>query len=110
VWSSGWVRGGIGAVYAVVDGASGKRLALKQLLPHTSSAAAALFEREYHTQTGLKHPCIVEVYDYGSDALGATSRRRASSWTTISVPTLIDQVVVLRRELERAENPRTGDP
>jgi serine/threonine protein kinase len=64
-------QGGIGAVYAVVDGASGKRLALKRLSADANSAAAGLFEREYHTLAGLKHPCIVEVYDYGSDALGA---------------------------------------
>lgn len=63
-------QGGMGAVYAVLDGASGKRLALKRLAKDASPATAALFEREYHTLSGLKHPSIVEVYDYGRDSEG----------------------------------------
>lgn len=31
----------------------------------------ALFEREYRTLSGLRNPCIVEVYDYGTDRGGA---------------------------------------
>jgi len=63
-------RGGMGAVYAVVDVASNERLALKRLSRDASPTMAALFEREYHTLAGLKHPCIVEVFEYGSDAEG----------------------------------------
>ena len=58
------------AVYAVVDAPTGRRLALKRLSSGASAGAAALFEREYQTLAGLKHPCIVEVYDYGADAHG----------------------------------------
>ncbi|MEY4508059.1 MAG: hypothetical protein RLZZ450_181 [Pseudomonadota bacterium] len=64
-------RGGMGSVYSVVDVASNKRLALKRLSRGASASVAALFEREYHTLAGLKHPCIVEVYEYGNDAEGA---------------------------------------
>lgn len=62
-------EGGMAEVYAVVDTSSGRRLALKRL-SSTAAAAAALFKREYQTLAGLKHPCIVEVYDYGADARG----------------------------------------
>ncbi|MDB4986437.1 MAG: diguanylate cyclase, partial [Myxococcaceae bacterium] len=64
-------KGGMGAVYAVVDQTSGRRVALKRLSAGASPNVAALFEREYHTLAGLHHPCIVQVYDYGSDADGA---------------------------------------
>ena len=30
-----------------------------------------MFEREFHTLAGLKHPRIIEVYDYGVDERGA---------------------------------------
>jgi hypothetical protein len=63
-------KGGMGAVYAAVDTSSGKRLALKTT-PHTESAKVLeLFKREFHTLHGLRHPNIIEVYDYGSDAEG----------------------------------------
>jgi len=57
-------------VYAVVDAATGRRLALKRLSSGATASMAALFEREYQTLAALKHPCIVEVYDYGADARG----------------------------------------
>ncbi|MDB4977594.1 MAG: serine/threonine protein kinase [Myxococcaceae bacterium] len=58
-------QGGMGAVYAVVDLSNQRELALKRLASGASAATAALFEREYHTLAGLRHPCIVEVYEYG---------------------------------------------
>jgi len=63
-------EGGMGAVYAVTDVSSGKPLALKRLSPGASRGTAALFEREYHTLAGLKHPAIVEVHEYASDHEG----------------------------------------
>lgn len=63
-------RGGMSTVYAVVDVASGRRLALKQLHRAASESASVLFEREYRTLAGLRHPCIVEVYDYHADRDG----------------------------------------
>jgi tetratricopeptide (TPR) repeat protein len=62
--------GGMGIVYRVRDESSGKLLALKRLLPGSSSAAALLFRREYHTLARLRHPRIIQVYDYGLDAEG----------------------------------------
>jgi len=64
-------EGGMGAVYAVTDLTTKQLLALKRLSPTATASTAALFEREYHTLAGLRHPCIVEVYDYGGDPEGA---------------------------------------
>lgn len=61
-------KGGMGVVYAAIDEATGQTLAVKQLRPAASRSfprAALLFEREYHTLTQLRHPHIVEAYDYG---------------------------------------------
>jgi hypothetical protein len=62
--------GGMGSVYRVRDQSSGKVMALKRLLPGASSAAALLFRKEYHTLAQLRHPRIIEVYDYGVDEEG----------------------------------------
>jgi tetratricopeptide (TPR) repeat protein len=64
-------RGGAGEVYAVTDLVEGRVLALKRLLSHAGPRAAALFDREYRTLASLRHPGIVEVYDYGTDSLGS---------------------------------------
>ncbi|HEX5660541.1 MAG TPA: protein kinase [Polyangiales bacterium] len=64
-------QGGMGSVYAVVDRTNGARLALKRLHGNTREKAGSLFEREYRTLAGLRHPNIVEVYDYGTDEEGA---------------------------------------
>lgn len=66
--------GGMGVVYRVHDNASNERVALKQLQSNQSGArrrkVEALFEREYHTLSRLKHPCIIDVYDYGVSEVG----------------------------------------
>jgi hypothetical protein len=59
-------RGGAGSVFHVRDVASGKDLALKRLAPDARGRMEALFEREYYTLSGLRHPNVVEVYEYGS--------------------------------------------
>ena len=63
-------RGGMGAVFAVQDQATGRRVALKRLAPSAPPRAAALFEHEYYVLSSLKHPRIIEVYEYGIDAEG----------------------------------------
>lgn len=63
-------RGGMGAVYAALDIASGQRVALKRLTRTGLARAVMLFEREYHTLATLRHPRIVEAYEYGSDHEG----------------------------------------
>jgi hypothetical protein len=63
-------RGGMGAVFRAHDLSTGREIALKRLTAATSRKHVALFEREYHVLAGLRHPCIVTVYDYGTDARG----------------------------------------
>ena len=58
-------KGGMGSVYAARDGATGERVALKCMHPDASARALQLFKREYQTLHGLRHPSIVQVYDYG---------------------------------------------
>jgi hypothetical protein len=62
-------EGGTSAVYRARDETSGRELAFKQLQSLESGRRRklleALFEREYHTLIRLKHPRIIEVYDYG---------------------------------------------
>src|SRR5687767_9726103 len=59
-------RGGMGAVYRVRDEASDRQVALKQMTWVGEDDSAALrFRREFHTMASLKHPRIVEVFDYG---------------------------------------------
>ena len=64
-------RGAMGEVLQVRDDASGDRLALKRLLrPSQDRLAASLFEREYHTLASLRHPRIIQVFEYGHSDLG----------------------------------------
>jgi tRNA A-37 threonylcarbamoyl transferase component Bud32 len=63
-------EGGMGSVFKVFDESRGTHLALKRLTRHDSPKQLALFEREYHTLSGIRHPHIVEVYDYGADRTG----------------------------------------
>lgn len=63
-------RGGAGAVYRVRDERTARKIALKQLRAPDDERATLLrsqFAREYHTLAQLKHPRIIEVYDYGVD-------------------------------------------
>jgi tetratricopeptide (TPR) repeat protein len=60
-------QGGMGGVYAVVDTTTGKRIALKTTARDASATVVELFKREYQTLHGLRHPNIVEVYDFGID-------------------------------------------
>ncbi|HEX6242911.1 MAG TPA: serine/threonine-protein kinase, partial [Polyangiales bacterium] len=61
-------RGAAGAVLAVFDTATCRRVALKQLVAGASERLHALFEQEYYTLAALSHPGIVQAFDYGSDA------------------------------------------
>jgi tRNA A-37 threonylcarbamoyl transferase component Bud32 len=66
-------EGGMAVVYAVLD-PQRRRVALKRL--HRADTADQgrrlrdLFAREFHTLSQLAHPRIVQVYDYGLDAMG----------------------------------------
>jgi serine/threonine protein kinase len=61
--------GGTATVYRARDDVTGKIVALKQLTAASTdkreTILRALFEREYQTLVRLKHPRIIEVYEYG---------------------------------------------
>jgi hypothetical protein len=63
-------RGAMGAVYRAFDTVAARPIALKRSLS-AEPRYLRMFEREYHTLVGLKHPRIIEVYDYGVDDTGA---------------------------------------
>jgi serine/threonine-protein kinase len=67
-------RGGMGAVYRAHDAIRGRTIALKRLLIDAETKhreeRIALFHREYRTLAELKHPRMIEVFDYGIDAEG----------------------------------------
>jgi hypothetical protein len=68
-------EGGMATVYEALDSATGRSIALKRLRAVSDASRQRrmleLFEREFHTLSQIAHPCVVEVYDYGVDDLGA---------------------------------------
>jgi serine/threonine-protein kinase len=64
---SGLGRGAMGSVYLAIDLKMGREVALKVLQKDfaQSSKHRARFEREARAIAALKHPNIVEIYDYG---------------------------------------------
>jgi tRNA A-37 threonylcarbamoyl transferase component Bud32/tetratricopeptide (TPR) repeat protein len=66
-------RGGMGIVFRARDRVSGRVLALKRPLGDGAASLprhAELLEREFRTLVALKHPRVIEVYDYGFDGAG----------------------------------------
>ncbi|MFM2418620.1 MAG: hypothetical protein RL385_3343, partial [Pseudomonadota bacterium] len=57
-------------VYSAWDEAEQRTLALKRPLPDAAPRQIELLASEYRTLVSLKHPRIIEVYDYGFDAEG----------------------------------------
>jgi hypothetical protein len=57
-------QGGMGSAYRALDRVTGRLVALKTL-DEATPQFSALFEREYYTLASLRHPCVVEVYDFG---------------------------------------------
>ncbi|HKP57246.1 MAG TPA: protein kinase [Polyangiales bacterium] len=62
-------RGGMGEVFAALDQSTGKKVALKRMLPAAREQRSMVvhFMREYHALAELRHPRIIEVFDYGVD-------------------------------------------
>ena len=54
-------------MFAALDESTGRRVALKRLSSSASAQMATLFEREFYVLSSLKHPRIIEVYDYALD-------------------------------------------
>ncbi len=61
--------GGMGAVYRATQIALGREVALKVMLPRGMSQKLARdrFLREARVGAALRHPNVVEIYDYGQD-------------------------------------------
>lgn len=62
-------RGGMGEVFVAYDRSKDRSVALKRLLPRSIAQRGHLahFMREYHALSALRHPRIIEVYEYGVD-------------------------------------------
>ncbi len=62
-------QGGMGAVYAATHVVSGKRVALKWMLPSVSQLpdATERFVREARATARIDHPNVVDIYDVGND-------------------------------------------
>ena len=64
--------GGMGAVYRAYDRTQNRAVALKRLLAgDDAQRRTRMFEREFYTLSGLRHPRIIDVYEYGIDQHGA---------------------------------------
>ncbi|HKU37749.1 MAG TPA: serine/threonine-protein kinase [Polyangiales bacterium] len=62
-------RGGMGAVYMATHLVSGKRVALKWMLPSLGQAPGAKerFVREACATARIEHPNVIDIYDVGND-------------------------------------------
>ena len=64
-------RGGMGQVYEAFDTSTDRRVALKCLrtdrAPEKQQRNALRFRREYHSLATLKHPRVIEVFDFQVD-------------------------------------------
>ena len=65
-------QGGMAVVYQVYDRVTDRQLALKRLTGERGSRGRGelRFRREFHTMARLRHPRVVEVYDYAIDDTG----------------------------------------
>src|SRR3978361_2277405 len=60
--------GSSGEVFVAQDESTDQQVALKRQLPQANSRFGGVsFMREYYALSGLRHPRIIEVYDYGLD-------------------------------------------
>ena len=68
-------RGGMGEVFSALDLSTGSAVALKRMRPELQQQRSLVihFMREYHALSELRHPRIIEVYDYGLE-LGTSTR------------------------------------
>ena len=65
-------RGGMGVVYEAVHAHLRRRVAIKLMLPDLADDPQALerFVREARAASNIRHPHVIEVYDYGLDGEG----------------------------------------
>ncbi|WP_168210717.1 protein kinase domain-containing protein [Persicimonas caeni] len=62
-------RGGMGAVYVCVQESLGRELAVKVMTPEHAQnpVAPEYFLREARSASGLRHPNIIQIYDFGEE-------------------------------------------
>ncbi|HET6334985.1 MAG TPA: serine/threonine-protein kinase [Polyangiales bacterium] len=62
-------RGGMGAVYSATHLVSGKKVALKWMLPALGQVPGAKdrFQREACATARIEHPNVIDIYDVGND-------------------------------------------
>jgi serine/threonine-protein kinase len=58
-------QGGMGAVFSATHRVTGKRVAIKWMLPSTKEQAHKRFAREAQVAGRIDHPNVVDVYDIG---------------------------------------------
>jgi len=64
-------QGGMGRVWLVEDtGAGNRRLALKVISPEVDGVKIEYFKHEFSTMTKLRHPNLIQVYDFGQTDQG----------------------------------------
>ena len=63
-------KGGAAQIYRVLDAASSRQLALKQLHAGASPKLTEMFEREFQTLASFDHPHTVRVFEFGHDRNG----------------------------------------
>ncbi len=63
-------RGGMAIVHLAEEMSSGKRFALKMMSTRLAGSAKQRFTREFSTIASLKHPCLIEVFEYGESTSG----------------------------------------
>ena len=57
--------GGMGAVYLALDRATGQECALKRLAAGWIAAKPEALQHEFELLSGLRHPLVVRVFDFG---------------------------------------------
>jgi len=63
-------RGGMAVVHLAEDLSNGKRVALKMMSNSLTGSAKQRFTREFSTIASLKHPYLIEVFEYGESSVG----------------------------------------
>ena len=98
-------RGGMGVVYKARQQSLDRIVAIKMVLAasHASPTAISRFLQEAKTIALLKHPHVVQVYDYGSHEESRSSR--SNTWKAARSPMRSGASPNLRRRPRRRSRP-----
>ena len=106
-------RGGMGTVYLVHDTRLGRQAALKLLPSHLAGNPERVrrFQREARTASGLNHPHIITIYDFGqengrdfivSEFVEGRTLRKCIRHADLSLNQILDVVIQVASALEAA--------